>query len=579
MPDFLEEFWKEYALNKPDLKCLRQDAALYRTMLMQVHDEISYDNSGIWITNKAEAEKKFDSAFKLAFKKSVELFVTPEYSCPWATLISQINCGCVPDVGALWIIGCHSITPKELSTIINENKSVVWIYDEDLINRNLNSKDFLDPVCIVLKTSSLKGEIVTVILVQFKTYFFGGHGFEWERDHLIVGSKFYVLSNKETSSRLLVLICSDSLNPTLNIESASSQFVNIPYLVIHIQLNQRPNALNYKTYRNTLFSRSYLDKEVICLNWARNVQAEGKQWNEYGGSALYMKSDKLNLSDERVNENHKHGLYYTRWIGRRTHLYLFNFDEHIFVFENTKPSQLLADPSQLSRSGALMIETLQYNGSTWERIEGADDGLAKCCQAIEDSEGSLSCLKGNTHYINGERLVQLTNGDIIFENDWHRVDKLKSVVIEDGEQNRRIFFTHEPTADIIDERNKKLLRYATLKHHILKSEIIPPMFNNLTLKLDSTLPTIDKYLLNVHSSIDFIRGTALYIGDALPFQATNLRAKLEGLFQDTHFGKNVMVFFTHFGTIKLDFGDHNVAPKAAENVTKSKVSIKRTGAL
>lgn len=579
MPEFLEDFWTDYSLHKPDLKCLRQDAALYRTMLMQVHGQIEYDNTGIWLHDSEAAELKFNNTIKLAYNSAADVFVIPEYACPWASFIAQVKSNCIPDPGAVWILGCQSIRPKQLKVLMDENPDIVWIYDQQLINQNIDSNKFLDPACIVFKTTSLDGDMVTVVIVQFKTYFFGGKGFEWERDNLIPGNKFYIVSNQQASIRLLVLICSDTLNPALNVETANTQFVNIPFLLVHIQLNQQPNGLNYKTYRNTIFARGYIDKEVICLNWARNIQAEGKPWNAYGGSALYIKSDKLDLTDIRVNENHKYGLYYTRWQGRRTHVYLLNFDECIFIFDNTKPSQLDADPSQLNRSGPKMVSVFQHDGSDWKSVASVDDGLALTCKPIEESEGSLSCLKDNSDYINVERLVQLASGDINLEQDWHQIDKLKSVILDDAEQNRRVLFTHDPSTDIITERTKKLLRYSTLKHRILSSEIVPPIFKSLNLNIDPSLPTIDRYLLNVHSRTDFVKGTAVYIGDSLPYQAMDLRAKISGLFKDTHFGKNVMIFYVHSGLTKVEFGDQNATPKTAENVTKSQVSIKRTGSL
>ena len=64
MVTFVEDFWSDCSLQKPDLVCLRQDASLYRTMLVQLQDETTYNKSGIWIQDKKAAESKFDNAFE-----------------------------------------------------------------------------------------------------------------------------------------------------------------------------------------------------------------------------------------------------------------------------------------------------------------------------------------------------------------------------------------------------------------------------------------------------------------------------------------------------------------------------------
>lgn len=580
MVEFVEDFWSAYALQKPDLVCLRQDAALYRTMLVQPHGEIAYDKSGIWIQDRKAAEAKFDNSFHLCSQSGIDLFVAPEYSCPWTSLVSQIKNNNLPAAGSLWVVGCQSIHPAGFNDVVSQNENVSWVYDKALVDKNLKSEKFLDPVCLVLKTKHSDGSDCHVAIVQFKTSFFGGKGFEWERDNMLPGTKFYVLSNHTASSRLLVLICSDTLNPALNVEAAHAQFVNLPFLVVHIQLNQEPNGVNYKTYRNVIFSRAYEDKEVICLNWARNIVADGKPWNLYGNSGLYSKdtkAQKFDLSDTTINTNHQLGLYYTYWFDRKAHVYLLNFDENIFVFDNTKASQLNANASQQQRSGPKMVAAYQYVNGKWDKKHTISDGLASTCEPIEKSGGSLACLTANPHYLNAERLVQLSCGDIVFDAEWFQVKKLNSIALDDHETNKRVLFTHEPLSQIISDRERKLMRYTVLKHRILKGTL-PPKFKNMELKLDSSLTLEDKFLLNVHSTADATRGTAIYIGDSLKYKAQDLHNKVSSLFRDSHFGKNVMIFYQDGSGMKMEYSG-DVTPKVPENIAKSQVSIKRTGRL
>jgi hypothetical protein len=581
---FTESFWSENGRNlrKPDLICLRQDAALYNILLLQLKAEIDYDNTGIWIADEELANSKFSNFINLAVAQNVELAITPEYSCPWDTIDILVKENKLPNEGNLWVIGCESISPVTLKTFIESHAQIIWIYDEHVLNANLNNPDrFFDPACLILKTRDDNNQIVNVITVQFKTMFFGGAGFEWERDNLIQGEKFFALSNEFASTKLVVLLCSDTLQ---NLDFNTLQngfFLNSPLLLLHIQLNQRPFQANYKNYRNFIFAMGdkNVDKEVICLNWARGVTIRGNlnNWNQYGGSGFYLKSEKLNTSDERLNENHNCGLYYTNWHDKRSHIYFLNYEEQVFLLRNTKPSQRNADPTQQIRSGPEMLGVYKWNGNQWEGIEVADDGFNDLCTRMEVDCGDISCIKNSRDHINVERLIELSLGKIINHPKWYEPHNLTGLLVNDTEINQLVNFVQDPDEDTKQLRSQKIASYAYLKHSVIsQDENLPETLKNVTLRFDLTLEKPERFLLNLHSNINQQhRGTGVFLGIATPTNAKTIKGNIEGLFTTNQQSKRVVVWYYHNTALNREFDETN-KPAIDENVEKMPTSYKRT---
>jgi len=580
---FTESFWTENGRNlgKPDLICLRQDAALYNILLLQLNAEIEYDNTGIWIADVELANSKFLTFIDLAISERVELAMTPEYSCPWRTIDTIINDTKLPDEGKLWVFGCESINPTKLKTFIESHTQVTWIYDENLVNASLNTPDrFFDPVCLILKTRDNDNQVVNVIIVQFKTMFFGGAGFEWERDNLILGEIFFTLSNAFASTKLVVLLCSDTLQ-NLNFNTLQNgHFFNAPLLLLHIQLNQAPFQTNYKNYRNSLFAMGdkNAEKEVVCLNWARNVILKGKEdsWNQYGGSGFYLKTEKINIADERLNENHSRGLYYTNWYDKRSHIYFLNYNEQVFLIRNTKPSQRNADPTQQSRSGPEMLKLYQWTGDDWGNIPVANDGFNDLCTSMEIDCGDISCIKSSKDHINIERLIELSLGKIINNPKWYKPYNLTGLLVGDAEINQRVNFDHDPDEFTSDQRRQKITYYAYLKHSIISHpEYLPKTLQKVTLRLDLGLEKPDKFLLNLHSQENHHKGTGVFLGIVTPTKAKAVKKNIEGLFTANQQSKRVIVWYYHENTLKREFDEANT-PGIDENVEKTPTSYKRT---
>jgi len=586
MLHFNYTFWTDNGrtLNKPDLACLRQDHYRYKTLLLQLVGKIEYDSNGIQLADKNLATAKFNLFIEKAIAENVELAITPEYSCPWTSIESFIAAEKLPSEEKLWIIGCQSIKPKELKDLTGRHNNVVWIYDEALINQSINENKFLDPVCLFFKTKDNNNQTQNIIVVQFKTCSFGGADSSWERDNFIQGNTFYVIENRIKSTKLVTLICSDTLQ-NLDFNAVNEgYFLGEALLLIHIQLNQKPFESAYKLYRNMIYMyglKEDYNKELICLNWARGVSySEGdtlKIFNKYGGSAFYCKTNKLDRKKEKINQNHSKGLYYTNWDDKKSHVYFLNYDEFAFLIDNTKPSQEVSLPAQRERSGPKIIETYRWN-NLWEAVGVVEDGFSQVCAEIEDATGNLICLKDNNDFTEVERIIQLSSGeiDISKKEEWYQIFNLLSFQIGDTEYNQRNTFSQDPDIPAHEDRKRRIQRYHILKNSILNDPMqVPIQFANSILEFDGTLrPENNIYLLNLHSKTTGRKGTAIYLGEKTHSEAKAFKANIESYFREDHQGKQVMVWYVDT-TIKRIYDEDN-KPEINENVSKSPVSFKKT---
>ena len=581
MPIFDETFWTSNGrhLSKPSLRCLIQDAALYTTLLFQVREDISYNDHGIWMTDSERAAAKFNGFFDLAIDKQAALAITPEYSCPWSVISERIKNDRLCTSGDLWIVGAQAITADGLAEFMNAHQEVIWICEEQLVAQHQGDGQFFDPVCLMMQTTDNAGQPRNVIIVQFKNLFFGGGDFIWERDNLIPGERFYVLSNRISSVKLVTQICSDALLGINYNEVADGYFLNTPLLLVHIQLNQRPFQANYKSYRNLLFAAGAKEsnKEVICLNWAGGVNITGHpDWNVYGGSAFYTKTEKLDLSDGRIDQNHMLGLYYNNWPDRRSHIYFLGYQEHVYQLRNTKASQLAADPAQMLRTGPELTALYNWDGG-WQPTARADDGFSELCDALLPDAGDLSCLKGNPSPIGVERLLELSLGTLDPAEDWYRPDKLTAFQIADDEFNNRTNFTHDPSVAHRSEREQRLMHYGFLKNTILANPAnLPFGLKDAALRFDPASLPETRYLLNLHSeSVPERKGTGIYLGLVPVYKAKTVRDRVVNLFKDGQQGKQVMVWYmTQGGTIAAI--PHDAQPKIAENPGNRSNSYRKT---
>ncbi|MBS1634305.1 MAG: hypothetical protein JST26_00185 [Bacteroidetes bacterium] len=579
----IDEYFNALNLRKPNLTLLRPDADYYTSLLLQPQGTLAFGNDFIRIADIPTAEAKFNSFFDLASEKNVDLAITPEYSCPWSVIANLVDSSILPEENKIWVVGCESIKAGQLNDFINQRNNITWIVENAVINGNLNNQRFFDPVCYIFKTRDNANTVRTVIIVQFKTHFLGGADLEWERDNFIPGSRIYILENSGNhSSRLLTLICSDALSPDLN-NLDHPHFADSAYLIIHIQLNKAPNHGNYCQYRRNIYGMGRENKEFLCLNWARNVIVNNASWNAYGGSAFYIKPEKkgdINTNDERLNKNQLLGMYYTHWKDKYAHIFLLNYDEHVFFLRTTKPSQSFADPANRKRSGPEMEETLVWNAinNQWEHGANLDGGLQQTCVALNNGRNyNFILAHSRTSPIDTERLLYLSNGKATYEN-WFDPAKNTFFLIKDDEINKRMTFTQNPCPVTLTERRAILLKYGTLEYTIIiDPNLFPPSINDLAnnCSINYRIPGYeDEFNLNLYpANNNGIPACGAFIGQATTDDAKAVLNKMISLFTKDQYGKRTVVWYVD-DNLQTQKEFVSEKPKFTENTNRSRISIK-----
>jgi hypothetical protein len=370
--------FKSKKLQLPKLNVLIPDSCLYQVLAIQCGGEIEKKKDFIGHLDHSTATKKFLELLGLAVEKDCDLVLSPEYSCPWEAIGGAITQNLLPKMGNIWILGCESITPTQLSKTISEFPSVVWIHEPI----PTGTGKFLDVLAYVTRATDPAGEEQQVIILQFKTQPMGGDPFE--RDHLICGKTIYIWHNPKDSIRLISLICSDAIGFG-QVAHEECDLDNHPHLIVHLQLIDNPRHDAIRSYRNKFFGEKAGDNiEVLALNWARGFSLPNKPQSEYGGSAIYTKSLKFESSDTRLEENHKKGLYYSYWSTQHTQLCLLSFDESVFHFRIPK-TRIDGSAALCQRTGPQMISINKWDSGkeSWLDSENTDDGFAELCKEFE----------------------------------------------------------------------------------------------------------------------------------------------------------------------------------------------------
>ena len=466
-------------LRMPTFRVLTPDADLYEILACQPSGKIAVAADFIGHADRIEACKKYKSFLELGVDKNADLVLCPEYSCPWEVLCKFLSEGHKPRMGKLWILGCESITPAKLKEMKDSVTNATWIHEPV----PTTAGTFLDTLAYIMVAPSNAGTPTLVILLQFKTQAMGDRAHAFERDHLIVGNAVYILHNETDNIRLLSCICSDALafRPS---DSAPQRFDLHPYLIFHPQLNPEPRNPTIRAYRDDMFLGHSEHREVITLNWAREFRflqnGELSETSPYGGSAIYSQAREFNLTDDRVDKNHRKGLYYCFWKDRRTHLCYLNFDEHVFHLRMPKVKQN-APGVLLNRTGPEMIEVLNWKSSQskWSVTQPADDGFTSMCSSYD---GACDyCLDESHTSVDRERLLTLSSALMAMRKDWYDVKSLDSYNAESDERSKRLTFTHEVQIASREFRDKCMARFVALQNEVLCNPgLFPPQLGDIS---------------------------------------------------------------------------------------------------
>ena len=139
----------------------------YNALLFQPQGDIEADTNGVRNTDQALAREQYATFLADAIADQVDLAITPEYSMPWKVFEECLRTGVVPPPGALWVLGCESLTLDQLGVFRGSVSGIATVLYENLAPQ---PGRFLDPVLYVFSSRPLQGgdTLQLVIVVQLK---------------------------------------------------------------------------------------------------------------------------------------------------------------------------------------------------------------------------------------------------------------------------------------------------------------------------------------------------------------------------------------------------------------------------
>ena len=150
-----------------NLEVLEKDTNNYTMLLFQHKGVFSVSDNKFG--NETDCSAKFSTFIELAKAENVSLALTPEYSCPWNSIVQVLqNQDKWPNNSKLWALCCESITPNEIRAFkqVNTNANILIHFDEEALNHG--GGVLLDPICYIFKSQVNQVEKL-IVLVQFKT--------------------------------------------------------------------------------------------------------------------------------------------------------------------------------------------------------------------------------------------------------------------------------------------------------------------------------------------------------------------------------------------------------------------------
>jgi len=445
-------------LERPSLNALQADDTLYTVLAHQPLGRIRITTDSIGHANSVEAAQRTRSLFRLAasLDSQPDLLVSPEYSIPWESLIKAIEDGIVPEPGKLWVLGCESLPLEGLTAIRDRLGERAIVLDDDDSPVERTTQRYRNPLAYVFRTKATRDQSDRlVILVQYKTAPSGDPG-NTEAAGMLPGKFVYVFGDPPGEVRLITLICSD----VFEFEKTLIDKYYEGLLLLHIQLNNNPRHPIYKKYRLELFEAAG-KTELLCLNWAKNVvvvnniHGDEHPWNNICGSAWYLQSPEIDISDEAIQNNHKHGIYYTRHEPIRSHALQFHYCPRIFLFQATKVFHHAIPKPRSTRSGPQALKTYVWAQDLESWVEPRttnelpDDGFCEHLGRVGGGDVALDDVRDL--YLAGpvavERAMAITAGKFGVRADWHAPPRIDSMQLSEQEVVRRVTVIQDPAPE------------------------------------------------------------------------------------------------------------------------------------
>lgn len=575
--EHIDDFLRSKNLLNPELKVLIPGPDQYKTLAYQHKGDIEASSTGgMYVRNKSTevAVLQFNEFFKKAVETDANLAITPEYSCPWASIDTILQEFVLPAEGNIWMIGCESITPEEFRQFADShrNNNIEMIYEENAYNNTENK--FLDPIVYILKTKEIGGDTLkTVLIIQFKTIPMGA-AFQYEADNMLPGTKRFIIRNNVSSIYLITIICSESL--AFNHGQDELNFNNQPYIILHPQLNLNSRAANFIKYRTNLYNgmRDPV-KEIVCLNWGIGSTIIGEEITS-SRSSIYIKSKAVtdNIDEQKIQINDALGLHYHYWNGAKTGIFIFNYGISLMLYENYKVSQRSEAPQvDRSRRGPQMIEVWSWNDEEWnDEAKVVNLALKETCSPYGNTLDAF--LDDDLSAINKERLLCVSTGEIE-SGDWSQPTKNKLFSISNDEISHRITMLQDPESKLYKER--LLARLNSLVSYFRDPNNIPDDSELRDLKQNCHIDyQNDNYSYNVIGD-DNVPACLVWAGDIPHERVVALKNDIiESIdIENANKSKRLLIWYTEGAQIKSEYD--RSPPKIRDNSSKNRTSYKKIG--
>lgn len=434
----------------------------YRALLLQPTGTIEANETRVGHADQALGHALCSGFLATAVQTHADLVVAPEYCVPWTVVNEIIEGQHRPLVGAVWVLGCESITPTAIQSLAEQcnqgNKCI--FYHEPLDPRQMAQRRYLDTLLYVFWALDGDGHEVLCLLAQFKTIACRDYR-DIEQTSLCLGQTVYAFNRGLGKMSLLSIICSDAFDFSEHVEHA-----HLNCLLIHIQLNPKPAHVDYAAYRARICAiGSNNHVELLCLNWAQNVKelkrnGEISEWKNVAGSAWYAPPAKFGADDDMIDELHRRGLYYSI-LAKRWHSFFLNYEGQIIQLQKQK-LLFSGEQSTVPKNFVVVEERWTWNfpEGTWKLGAIANDGFAAALASYQSIAGPLQ-LKSQESPLAVERAIEILVGPSGNPSTWFAVNELPSFHLDLDEESIRRVTVHqeiEPTRRGVAFRRNRLQR-------------------------------------------------------------------------------------------------------------------------
>src|SRR5438128_3697577 len=153
---------------------------------------------------------------------------------PWSVFDEILQGQLLPPIGALWAVGCESISPADLDALQTRvQQAAARMIHEPFVDRERKQKAFVDPLLYLFWARDGANNNVLCAVVQFKTL---ASRDSVETVALYPGTYVYKFNSNSNKIALLGIICSDAFNFVSEVDKHQQNL-----LLLHIQLNQQPS--------------------------------------------------------------------------------------------------------------------------------------------------------------------------------------------------------------------------------------------------------------------------------------------------------------------------------------------------